>query len=651
MCGISGVLADRPSAELLSIIRRMNDSLRHRGVDMAGEWFDPSASIALAHRRLSILDLSMDGRQPMESASGRYVITFNGEIYNYRALREDLLARGHEFHGGSDTEVLLAVIEQRGLTEAVLACDGMFAFALWDRMKRTLHLVRDRLGKKPLYYGWRGPFFLFASELKAFMSVPLIDLSIDRAALTSYLRHQYVPAPFSILNGIRKLPAGTCVEVTLEGCGTPVAYWSMHDVARAAEAASGQEATAIDDVDRLLRQAVEDRIVADVPVGSFLSGGIDSSLVSAIMQQCSREPIDTFTIGFEEPDFDESDQAAAVARAIGSRHHMIRLSADSFLATVPMLPQIYDEPFADPSAIPMFHLARFARERVTVCLSGDGGDEMFAGYSRYQIAARLGRNIERLPGWIRSALAGGIGSVSPDSWDRIFRYWPSTAHQGLRGNMTGDRMHKLAALFKSRDAASLYRSMTSVHDRPTQLVIGGIEAAETIDPGLRDPLRQMMLVDALRYLPDDILVKVDRATMAVGLEARAPLLDRKLVEYSCRLSSEFLMRDGQGKWPLRALFDRYLPPELANRPKRGFSVPVETWLRGPLRQWAEDLLDEDALRADGYLAVEPVRQLWREHLSGSRNWSFQLWSILTFQNWKRHWQSSLSAAPAREVAA
>ena len=653
MCGISGVLGDRPPSELLFIARQMNDSLRHRGVDMSGEWTEPSACIAMAHRRLSILDLSPDGRQPMESASGRYIITFNGEIYNHRALRTELQAMGHHFRGGSDTEVLLAIIERHGLVKALASCDGMFAFALWDRLHRTLHLARDRLGKKPLYYGWRGPYFVFASELKAFMAVPMLDLSIDRAALTSYLRHQYVPGPFSILSGIRKLPAGTHIDVTLEGSGEPLPYWSMREVAQAEgrESTSADDQIVIDEVDRLLKRAVADRMIADVPVGAFLSGGIDSSLISAVMSQCADGPIDTFTIGFEEPEFDESSHAAAVAQAIGSRHHMVRMSADLFLATVPMLPQIYDEPFADPSAIPMFHIARHARERVTVCLSGDGGDEMFGGYSRYQIAARLGRGVELLPSWLRNAFAGGIDAVSPAMWDRAFRYWPSRAGNGLRGNMSGDRMHKLAALVRSESADSLYRSMTSVHDEPERLVVGGMEAAEAIEAGLGDPLRQMMLVDALRYLPDDILVKVDRATMAVGLEARAPLLDRALVEYSWRLPRGFLVRDGLGKWPLHALFRRYLPAELADRPKRGFSVPIETWLRGPLRQWAEDLLDGDVLASEGFFAVAPVRKLWREHLAGHRNWSFQLWSILTFQNWKRHWQASLNAASARELAA
>lgn len=653
MCGISGVLAPRPSAELSSIARRMNDSLRHRGPDMADEWTEAGANVALAHRRLSIVDLSPEGRQPMLSATGRYVISFNGEIYNHRAMRAALIAKGHGFRGGSDTEVLLAAIEQDGIVAAVRACAGMFAFALWDRHRQELHLVRDRLGKKPLYYGRSGGYFVFASELKAIMAVPMFDVSIERAALTSYLRHQYVPAPLSILRGIRKLPAGTHLVASVDEVGEPHPYWSIEEVARRGRAAPApaDEAAALDHIDGLVRLAVRERMVADVPVGSFLSGGIDSSLVSAIMQSESREPIDTFTIGFEEAEFDESASAAAVARSIGSRHHMLCMRADDFLSTVPLLPQIYDEPFADPSAIPMFCIARHARERVTVCLSGDGGDELFGGYGRYGIAGKLGRGIEMLPGWLRGTIADGIDTISPTAWDRIFRYLPRSAGNGLRGDMSGDRMHKLASLFRSASAAKLYSSMTSVHDRPERLVLGGIETEGPPMPDLGDPLRQMMLVDISRYLPDDILVKVDRATMAVGLEARAPLLDHRLVEYSWTLPNGMLWRDGRGKQPLHALFRRYLPAELADRPKRGFSVPIEAWLRGPLRGWANGLLDPDLLAADGFLAAEPIGRMWAEHLGGARNWAFQLWTILMFQNWKRHWSDVLTAPPTRSVAA
>jgi len=651
MCGISGLIADRPSAALRATVCRMNESLRHRGPDMAGEWIDAEAGIALAHRRLSILDLSPEGRQPMVSSSGRYVISFNGEIYNYRALREDLIARGHRFHGGSDTEVLLAAIEQYGVVPAVRACAGMFAFALWDRNRRELHLFRDRIGKKPLYYGWNGGDFLFASELKAIMAACRGGMEIDRAALTAYLRHQYVPAPQSILRGISKLPAGAHLLVTAEGAAQPRPYWSIAQTALAGQddPVAGDDEAMLGRVEEVLRRAVRERMVADVPVGAFLSGGIDSSLTSALMQQESREPISTFTIGFEETEYDESAHAEQVAKAIGSRHHMVRMSAAGFLDTVPDLPRIYDEPFADPSAIPMFHIARFARETVTVCLSGDGGDESFGGYGRYRIAGKLGRGIAFLPPWLRGSIAGGIDALSPATWDRIFRYVPVGAGSALRGDMSGDRLHKLAALFRSENVEALYNRLTSVHPDPQALVIGGTEPQTPLAGVLDDPLRQMMLIDSARYLPDDILVKVDRATMAVGLEARAPLLDHRLIELAWRLPTAALLREGKGKWPLHALFKRHLPPALADRPKRGFSVPIEQWLRGPLRNWADELLDADLIRSQGLLEPEPIGRMWAEHLSGHRNWSFQLWTLLMFQNWLRHWQPVLSSSDASLV--
>jgi asparagine synthase (glutamine-hydrolysing) len=651
MCGISGLIAHRSSDALLTTARRMNDSLRHRGPDMADEWIDADAGIALAHRRLSILDLSPQGRQPMISASERYVICFNGEIYNYRALREDMIARGYHFAGGSDTEVLLATIEQYGIVRAAQGCAGMFAFALWDRTKRVLHLVRDRIGKKPLYYGWNGKAFLFASELKAIMAVCETGVEVDREALTAYLRHQYVPAPHSIMRGISKLPAGTHVMVTADGATDPCPYWSIEETAVAGQDDPfvANDGAMLDRVEDVLRRAVRERMVADVPVGAFLSGGIDSSLTSAIMQQESREPISTFTIGFEEPEYDESPHAEQVAKAIGSHHHMIRMSAAAFLDTVPQLPEIYDEPFADPSAIPMFHIARFAREKVIVCLSGDGGDESFGGYGRYQIAGKLGRGITVLPPWLRGSIAGGIDALSPAAWDRIFRYMPVSAGSALRGDMSGDRLHKLATLFRSENVEALYSNLTSVHPDPEALVIEGAEPQMSIQATLNDPLRQMMLIDSARYLPDDILVKVDRATMAVGLEARAPLLDHRLIELAWRLPTGALLRDGKGKWPLHALFQRHLPPTLADRPKRGFSVPIEQWLRGPLRRWAGALLDPDLIRLQGLIAPEPVSRMWAEHLSGNRNWSFQLWTLLMFQNWLRHWQPAFSSSDASLV--
>ncbi len=648
MCGISGILARRSPVELRSIVARMNQSLHHRGPDMGDEWVDAEGQVALGHRRLAIIDLSLDGLQPMASSTGRYVLSYNGEVYNFPELKADL-APHHDFRGGSDTEVLLAAIERWGLYEAVRRCAGMFAFALWDRELRELHLVRDRLGKKPLYYGMHEGKFLFASELKAIMACSHGGMAVDREALVRYLRHQYVPAPQSILSGISKLPQGTCLRVTLDEIGEPIPYWSLDEVASTGlrDPLRQSNSALLDGLEAEVRGAVRRRMIADVPVGSFLSGGIDSSLVTAIMQQEAQRPVSTFTIGFDEPAFDEAPQACAVARVLGTQHHVVRLRADDFLATVPALPQIYDEPFADPSAIPAFHLARFAREHVSVCLSGDGGDELFAGYGRYRIAHRL----NRIPAPLRSALANGIDAVPSAFWERILRLVPMSAGADLRGDLSGDRMQKLAVLLRSTSFDELYRRMTSVHEYPEDLVTGGSEPAAKADSAIDDPWRRMMLYDARRYLPDDILVKLDRATMAVGLEARAPLLDHRVVETAWRIPVATLQRDGRGKWPLRALLARHIPAELIDRPKRGFSVPIAEWLRGPLRQWADDLLATDLLLADGLLNPAPIRRTWTEHLSGSRDWSFQLWTILTFQNWLAHWRSSLIAEAQPSLAA
>ena len=652
MCGISGLIF-RPGASaerLEAMVAAMTVALAHRGPDMAGTWHDAAVGVALGHRRLSILDLTPDGRQPMQSASGRYVISYNGEIYNFADIRERLVAVGVTVRGTSDTTVLLAAIDTWGLDATLPQLSGMFAFALWDRASRALHLVRDHCGTKPLYYGLSDGSLVFASELKAICAFPGFDRQVDRAALTAYFRHGYVPGPLSIWQGITKLPPGCVVTIDASNCALslppPRSYWSWSAMAEAQQASGFiSDADAVDRLEHTLRTAVRDRMVADVPVGAFLSGGIDSSVIVALMQQESAQPVRTFTIGFAESDFDEASEARRVAARIGTRHRELVLSPAAARAIIPELAAIHDEPFADPSAIPMTHVARLAREDVTVCLSGDGGDELFGGYARYALAARLERRIGGLPRWLQRAMGSSAHAVPVQVWDTLMRRLPSGRMSLLRGALSGDRVHKLAALLANPDQAARYRQMTSVFADPAEIVRGGMVPADdtaAFKPMPEDPLHRMMLTDSLGYLPDDILVKVDRATMHCSLEARAPLLDRRVVELAWSLTPAMLTRDGRGKWPLRQLYDRLLPGVADDRAKRGFSVPIGDWLRGPLRDWAEDLLAAERLESDGLLNPAAVRRMWAEHLSGHRQWGAQLWAVLMVCSWAETWLTGAS---------
>lgn len=660
MCGLSGFIA-RPgmaAARLDAVVTAMTGTLTHRGPDMAGIWSDEAAGVALGHRRLSILDLSADGRQPMISPSGRYVIVYNGEIYNFAEIRDRLVDAGCAVRGCGDTAALLAAIDAWGLDRTLGQLSGMFALAVWDRIERRLALARDPAGKKPLYYGLSGGSLVFASELKAICAFPGFERQVDRGALTAFFREGYVPGPLSIWQGIAKLPPG-CV-VTIDAAAVvmsvplPCPYWSWADMARerARDGFAGSGEQAVDRLEGVLREAVRTRMVADVPVGAFLSGGIDSSVIAALMQQESATPIHTFTIGFREDDFNEAAEAQRVAEQIGTNHCDLLLSPTVARQVIPELATIYDEPFADPSAIPMVHVARLARDDVTVCLSGDGGDELFGGYARYALATSLAKRLAGIPRWARSGLGRGIRSVPPGLWDRLVRQVPRGSASLLRGGLSGDRMHKLAPLLAAENHAALYRRLTSVCDDPAALVRGG-EEIDMADPaaGLDGDFQRMMLRDSLRYLPDDILVKVDRATMSVGLEARAPLLDRRVIELAWSLPAEILRRDGAGKWPLRQLYDRLLPGHIEHRPKRGFSVPIGDWLRDPLRDWAESLLDGNALASQGLLEPVVVARMWREHLSGKRQWGAQLWAVLMACAWAERWLADEAVPQPVEIAA
>jgi asparagine synthase (glutamine-hydrolysing) len=608
----------------------MTDSLTHRGPDDSGIWLAPKAGIGLGHRRLSILDLSPLGRQPMHSACGRYVIAYNGEVYNYRELRTELEELGHTFRGGSDTEVLLAATAQWGLKEAVVRFVGMFAFALWDRRERVLSLVRDRLGIKPLYYGWAGKGFIFGSELKALRACPVFDHEVDRNALALYFRHNYVPAPWTIYAKARKLEPGCILTLRQDNLEPEIAtYWSALDVWDQGAGApfGGTMVEAEEQLRELIAEAVRVRMVADVPLGALLSGGIDSSLVVALMQAHSDRPVKTFSIGFHEEDYDEARHARVVAEHLGTEHTELYLTPRDMLEVIPDMPGCWDEPFADSSQIPTYCVSRLTREHVTVALSGDGGDELFAGYQRYFWMDRWGL-VERLPLWLRRVLTSAIKSIPGGAFAAL----------GALGYKIRWRLDMLAI----SDFAEFYLYFMSHNQHPTNLVPGSTESQSPMttpwDMRFDDRFRQMTFWDVRSYLPDDILTKTDRASMAHGLELRVPLLDHRVAAFAASLPTAFKVRDGVGKQVLRNLLYSYVPREIADRPKMGFGVPVQEWLKGELRDWCRDLLDLRSIAAQGYLDPALVQDRLIRFERGETMWVHQLWDILMFQAWMGRWK-------------
>ncbi|WP_368655538.1 asparagine synthase (glutamine-hydrolyzing) [Castellaniella ginsengisoli] len=622
MCGFAGFFAPSRFAadDSTEILRKQSLAIKHRGPDSDGVWCDDVTGFGVAHRRLSISDLSLAGHQPMVSQCGRYILAFNGEIYNHGELRSRLEqeGQGDAWRGHSDTEALLTCLARWGLERTLQACVGMFAFALWDRQSRTLALARDRMGEKPLYWGWQGQTLLFGSELKALRAHPDFQGKIDRDALTLLLRYNYIPAPHSIYCGIRKLRAGHYVVIG-EGDrdAMPRPYWDYRDAVRAGLEIpfAGTDAQAIDELEARLMTSIQGQRVADVPLGAFLSGGIDSSLVVSLMQRQASQRVNTYAIGFQDKAFDEAVHARAVADHLGTDHAELYVTEQDALAVVPELPRIYCEPFADSSQIPTFLVSRMARQHVTVALSGDGGDELFGGYTPYQFMPRLWRWLRMVPAPLRQGVASMLAPLP-----------------------VPQRIEKLLAILGAANREDLYLRVRS-HWMGTESVVLGANEPDSL---LRNPdawrfvesfEAWMMSLDACGYMPDDILVKVDRAAMANSLETRVPLLDHRVVEFAARLPLSMKIRNGQGKWVLRQLLHRYVPQSLVDRPKAGFAVPLGSWLRGPLREWAEDLLRGSRLREEGYFDAEIIQEVWREHLGGRVDRSSRLWGILMFQAW------------------
>jgi asparagine synthase (glutamine-hydrolysing) len=658
MCGIAGFWAagdnQQSSDELNTVVGRMSAVIASRGPDNTGSWVDPVSGIALGHRRLAILDLSAAGHQPMRSNSGRYKLVFNGEIYNHLTIRTELAKLGviQDWLGHSDTETLLAAIEYWGVEDSLRHCRGMFALALWDSVRHTLTLARDRIGEKPLYYGWSGEdeqrIFIFASELKALRAHPKFNPTISRRAICQYLRFTYIPAPLSIYQGVFKLDPGCMLTIKAKPLPLPpldplVAgqyypnielrrWWSLkNSVASERARPLKNDTTAVDSLEKTLLDVVQEQSLADVSLGAFLSGGVDSSTIAALMQAQSSKRVKTFTLGFDEPGFDESSYARAVANHLGTDHYEMRVSSKIAQDVVTSLPWMYDEPFADSSQIPTHLVCKMARKHVTVALSGDGGDELFGGYNRYFWGPRIWNRLAWMPYSTRRMLGCSIRLIPIEGWDLAKRI-VGVPH-------LGDKIHKLATRLRSlKSADDFYWSLVSEWD-PATVVKGVSEVSPSPWEGKwalpedLNAVERMMFRDTVTYLPDDILCKVDRAAMACSLETRVPLLDYRIVELAWRLPLNMKIRDNTGKWALREVLYKYVPRELIERAKAGFAIPIGKWLRGPLRDWAEVLLDESRLRREGYFHPEPIRRVWAEHQSGKWDHSPKIWAILMFQAW------------------
>lgn len=662
MCGITGIFSSSlrlKSGHIETEVRTMLAALAHRGPDDEGIWCDTDLPLALGHRRLAILDLSPTGHQPMVSASGRFVTVFNGEVYNFKELSRELLERGHSFRGTSDTEVILAAFEEWGILEAVKRFNGMFAIAVWDVREHALSLIRDRLGVKPLYYGWNRDSFLFASELKALKRSSGCSLVVEREALSLFMRSNYIPAPWSIYEGIYKLLPGTIITIPESALHAkpaefsqfadsaaktcPTTFWSLAGVAKLGIAARNTpkpDEDYLEELHGLLRDSIRLRMIADVPLGAFLSGGIDSSLVVSLMQHQSTRPVKTFTIGVYDQKHDESQFARDVAKHLGTEHTELFVTPEIALQTIPKLPTLFDEPFSDSSQIPTFLVSQLTKAHVTVSLSGDGGDEFFAGYEqRYRYAADLWRRLSWLPANMRWALGNTLSLASESTWDALALRAKALVPERLLPSLIGRKIHKFSRLLANLSPDNLYSEMLAQWD-PSEIVIRGhtppcLLTSPNLCPILDTFLDRMMFIDQSLYLPDDIMVKVDRASMGVSLEAREPLLDYRIIEASWKLPLHLKSDSKSSKIALRRILSMYLPTSLFERPKRGFSIPIDSWLRGPLREWAAELLNFQEIQSQGFLQPEAIRTKWQQHLAGTHSWHYLLWNVLMFQAWLR----------------
>ncbi|MBP7711987.1 MAG: asparagine synthase (glutamine-hydrolyzing) [Gammaproteobacteria bacterium] len=645
MCGFTGFLDRRGrygASEAAALATAMAESIRARGPDDGGVWVDPLAGYAVGFRRLSIIDLTESGHQPMVSSNGRYVIAFNGEVYNAEAIRPKLEALGASFRGHSDTEVLLEAFAVWGVERTLAQTTGMFGIALWDRAERRLTLARDRLGKKPVYWGWNSGVLFFGSQPKSFTRHPRWRGELDRDSMAAYVRFGYVPAPRSIYRGIRKLEPGHFVTIEGDDTVDDTCYWDARAMAVSGlrQPLRAGDREAVEGLEAVISEAVRARLVSDVPLGGFLSGGIDSSTVVALMQEYSSEAVKTFSIGFAESGYDEAPHAKAVAAYLGTEHHELYVEPRHALALIPEIPDWYDEPFADSSQLPTYLVSEMTRRHVTVALSGDGGDELFAGYTRYGYLRDLCAQVGRVPTALRGTVTAFLDRVPGGWWDRAARLLPGP----IRPSHAGYKAKRLAGLLRPAGRDRLYRDLVSHWHDPEALVLGSREEVAGFWDGawameVPDDTDRMQLIDTVTYLPDDILTKVDRASMAVSLEARVPLLDHRVVEYAWRLPRHLKERGGVTKWALRQVLYRHVPRELIERPKMGFGVPIDAWLRGPLRDWAESLISESRLREEGVFDPAPIRERWSQHLAGTTNWQYPIWVILMFQAWQERWLS------------